>query len=118
MRNASLWTFVLVLLIPLAACGDDDSLEPIPGPGSISGEVVDTNGDPLSDVTVSATGPQDFQATTDTNGLYLFSDAQPGSYTVEITGSPEDVTCPTTTKSATVETDDNAIVDWECEGSA
>lgn len=117
MPNARILTLLVLLVLPLAAC-DDDSLEPIEGPGDIAGEVVNTEGEPLSGVTVTGSGPMDFERTTDANGLYLFSDAEPGTYTLQITGTPEGVTCPTTEKTATVTADDDAVVDWECEGSA
>ena len=51
-------------------------------PASISGKVVDDNGDPISGVTIDLTGTSSAQATTAPDGTYSFTGLAPGTYTV------------------------------------
>src|SRR5215475_5745277 len=79
---ASRWLIVALLALTLesvsAAAADT---------GSISGLVVDRDGQPVADATATITGdrlPSGRSVTTGTNGLYQFDYLIPGEYTVQI----------------------------------
>jgi hypothetical protein len=58
------------------------TLNPSPA-GSISGTVADTEGQPIVDATVAASGPDSGSAASDANGDYTIYGLAPGTYTVE-----------------------------------
>ncbi len=60
---------------------DNDFAEVI-RPGSISGSVVDNNGDPIEGVTITLSGTSAGSMTTLANGTYAFTGLAPGTYTV------------------------------------
>lgn len=73
--------------------GADDSVNndfALSRPGSVSGTVTDAAGDPVADVEVRVTGPDDFDETrtTDDAGSYAADDLPPGTYTVAVDGLP------------------------------
>ncbi len=74
--------------------------EPPPDPvGTISGTVtIDGSGAAGLTATLSSGATQ----TTNTSGAFSFADVVAGSYTVTISGHPEDVTFPAATQSATI----------------
>lgn len=51
-------------------------------PGTISGTVVDQNGDPIADVAIALSGDATDSTTTNAAGEYSFTDLVPGTYTV------------------------------------
>lgn len=83
MRRRFVWALGLAVLV---ACSDDDPADPGPEPegGTISGSVVDLNGEGVGGVTVSADGPTDGTATTAANGDYMLEDLEAGDYTVSV----------------------------------
>jgi hypothetical protein len=63
--------------------GKTDSADPDCAIGSIEGTVKDVNtGNPIAGATVSASGPSSGSASTNSNGYYLISNLNSGSYTV------------------------------------
>ncbi|QXP61455.1 carboxypeptidase regulatory-like domain-containing protein [Olleya sp. HaHaR_3_96] len=67
----------------------DNNFENSPAPGSVSGTIVDENGDPVSGIVVTLNdgdaGTVDPTATTDASGNYIFTNVPVGEYTVEQT---------------------------------
>jgi len=65
---------------------DTDTAEvaaaPAVAPASISGTVVDNNGDPIAGVVIELTGDATASTTTAADGTYSFTDLAPGTYTV------------------------------------
>jgi hypothetical protein len=57
-------------------------------PGAISITKADDHGDPIANVTFTATGPSSGQCTTDSSGACTISSLSPGSYSVDETGLP------------------------------
>ncbi len=98
--------FALAALVALTftACDEGKPLpiepEPPPDPvGMISGTVtIDGSGAAGLTATLSSGATQ----TTNTSGAFSFADVVAGSYTVTISGHPEDVTFPAATQSATI----------------
>lgn len=84
MRSSIVWAIGLAALV--ACSDDDDPSDPGPGPepGTISGTVMDLDGEGVGDATVSVDGPQDESTTTSANGTYTFDDLEPGNYDVSV----------------------------------
>jgi hypothetical protein len=75
------WALVLAAATPTLAQGGGAS-----STGSISGQVVDGNGDVLPGVSVTATSPAQIgalTATTNEEGIYRFPSVPPGQYKLE-----------------------------------
>lgn len=89
-----------------AACGE--STEP-PIIGAVQGTVT-VEGTGLDGVTVSLTGGASNTATTSGGGNYSFPNLEAGSYTVTISGFPQDVSFDQTSGSTTVATQGRAQV--------
>ncbi|AUC75560.1 carboxypeptidase regulatory-like domain-containing protein [Olleya sp. Bg11-27] len=67
----------------------DNNFENSPAPGSVSGTILDENGDPVSGIVLTLddgdAGTVDPTATTDASGNYVFTNVPVGEYTVEQT---------------------------------
>ena len=93
-----------LMALTFTACdeGTPPPIEPEPPPdpvGTISGTVtIDGSGAAGLTATLSSGATQ----TTNTSGAFSFADVVAGSYTVTISGHPEDVTFPAATQSATI----------------
>ena len=93
-----------LMAVTLTACDEGKPLPIDPGPppdpvGMISGTVtIDGSGAAGLTATLSSGATQ----TTNTSGAFTFADVVAGSYTVTISGHPEDVTFPAATQSATI----------------
>ena len=93
-----------LMAVTFTACdeGTPPPIEPEPPPdpvGMISGTVtIDGSGAAGLTATLSSGATQ----TTNTSGAFTFADVVAGSYTVTISGHPEDVTFPAATQSATI----------------
>ena len=104
MRRLKLLTMATLMALTLTACdeGTPPPIEPEPPPdpvGMISGTVtIDGSGAAGLTATLSSGATQ----TTNTSGAFTFADVVAGSYTVTISGHPEDVTFPAATQSATI----------------
>ena len=75
------WALLLAVSSPAFAQGGGAS-----STGSISGQVVDSNGNALPGVSVTATSPAQIgtlTATTNEEGIYRFPSVPPGQYKVE-----------------------------------
>ncbi len=100
-----------LMALTLTACdeGTPPPIEPEPPPdpvGTISGTVtIDGSGAAGLTATLSSGATQ----TTNTSGAFSFADVVAGSYTVTISGHPEDVTFPAATQSATIASDGQTV---------
>ena len=104
MNRLKLLAMATLMALTLTACdeGTPPPIEPEPPPdpvGTISGTVtIDGSGAAGLTATLSSGATQ----TTNTSGAFSFADVVAGSYTVTISGHPEDVTFPAATQSATI----------------
>ena len=104
MNRLKLLAMATLMALTLTACdeGTPPPVEPEPPPdpvGMISGTVtIDGSGAAGLTATLSSGATQ----TTNTSGAFTFADVVAGSYTVTISGHPEDVTFPAATQSATI----------------
>ena len=104
MNRLKLLAMATLMALTLTACdeGTPPPIEPEPPPdpvGMISGTVtIDGSGAAGLTATLSSGATQ----TTNTSGAFSFADVVAGSYTVTISGHPEDVTFPAATQSATI----------------
>lgn len=106
----SLCIFVVAsLLLVVSSCGDDPTK---PETGSIAVSVR-ADGSGVPGVTVSLQGPASLIATTDGNGITTFQALGPGTYTVSISGYPDDHYFPKTSGSATLESGGSASVSFQ-----
>ena len=100
-----------LMALTLTACdeGTPPPIEPEPPPdpvGTISGTVtIDGSGAAGLTATLSSGATQ----TTNTSGAFTFADVVAGSYTVTISGHPDDVTFPAATQSATIASNDQTV---------
>jgi hypothetical protein len=117
---------VMVAGYPSDIAFDPASYEVTPAPGdttiknfdgtyirtaSITGTVV-AGSRGLEGVTVTLVGPDTLETTTDADGRYAFAELRAGTYTVTITGYPEDVTFETTQHEVTVDVGENGHQDF------
>ena len=104
MNRLKLLAMATLMALTFTACdeGTPPPIEPEPPPdpvGTISGTVtIDGSGAAGLTATLSSGATQ----TTNTSGAFTFADVVAGSYTVTISGHPEDVTFPAATQSATI----------------
>ena len=104
MNRLKLLAMATLMALTFTACdeGTPPPVEPEPPPdpvGTISGTVtIDGSGAAGLTATLSSGATQ----TTNTSGAFSFADVLAGSYTVTISGHPEDVTFPAATQSATI----------------
>ena len=104
MNRLKLLAMATLMAVTLTACDEGKPLPIDPGPppdpvGMISGTVtIDGSGAAGLTATLSSGATQ----TTNTSGAFTFADVVAGSYTVTISGHPEDVTFPAATQSATI----------------
>ena len=104
MNRLKLLAMATLMALTLTACdeGTPVPVEPDPPPdpvGMISGTVtIDGSGAAGLTATLSSGATQ----TTNTSGAFTFADVVAGSYTVTISGHPDDVTFPAATQSATI----------------
>ena len=104
MRRLRKFALAALVAMTFTACdeGTPPPIEPEPPPdpvGTISGTVtIDGSGAAGLTATLSSGATQ----TTNTSGAFTFPDVVAGSYTVTISGHPEDVTFPSATQSATI----------------
>ena len=104
MNRLKLLAMATLMALTFTACdeGTPVPVEPDPPPdpvGMISGTVtIDGSGAAGLTATLSSGATQ----TTNTSGAFTFADVVAGSYTVTISGHPEDVTFPAATQSATI----------------
>ena len=104
MRKFKLFTLLALLALPLAACDDDDA--PVVTPpveGTVRGTVT-IEGQPAAGVSVSLTGAASRTATTNASGGYEFTAVTAGGYEVGISGFAADVSFPTTSRAAVINT--------------
>jgi len=82
-RGVSFGSFVLLAIVVLAGCSNDDNpiVVPVAVTYSISGQVAST-GSGLSGVTMALTGASSATAITDASGNYSFTGLDNGSYTI------------------------------------
>jgi plastocyanin len=82
-RGVCFGSFVLLAIVVLAGCSNDDNpiVAPVAVSYSISGQVAST-GSGLSGVTMALTGANSATAITDTSGNYTFTGLDNGSYTI------------------------------------
>ena len=111
MNRLKLLAMATLMALTLTACdeGTPVPVEPDPPPdpvGMISGTVtIDGSGAAGLTATLSSGATQ----TTNTSGAFTFADVVAGSYTVTISGHPEDVTFPAATQSATIASDGQTV---------
>ena len=104
MNRLKLLAMATLMALTFTACdeGTPPPVDPEPPPdpvGTISGTVtIDGSGAAGLTATLSSGATQ----TTNTSGAFTFADVVAGSYTVTISGHPEDVTFPAATQSATI----------------
>ena len=107
-------TLGLALVLPLAACDDDEPppiVDPVQEIGNISGAAL-IEGAALPGATIAIAGPQASTAVTDAGGAYSFNGVPVGAYTVTISGGPSDITFATSTVSVTVTNGGTATADF------
>lgn len=104
-RITKLVAAATLLAVPLInACGEG----PVPPPpaGTISGSVM-VEGEGLAGVTVTLSSGT--TVTTTNGGAFSFADVEAATYTVTLSGHPDDANFPQTSQSATI-TDDGQTV--------
>jgi hypothetical protein len=106
-----LCTFVTTLLL-MTGCGDKDAVD---NSGTISGFVTDyTNANaPISGATVTL-NPNGVSKTTGSDGRYLFSDVEPGTYTLQVSAN----NFQPTTKQVSVGVNQNVSCDFQLSAGA
>jgi len=63
-------------------------MTPVPTTGALTGTVVDADtGAAIMGATVAVSGPESREATTDSNGVFLFPDLSPGTYSGEVSAA-------------------------------
>ena len=100
MKQLRFLTLAALVLLPLTACDEDDSVAPTVT-GSITGTVT-IDGTGAAGVTVTLSGGK--TATTAATGQYTIADVAAGAYTVTISGQPADVAFPATSVAALIVT--------------
>lgn len=103
MKKLKLFTLLALLAVPLAACDDDDVTVAPPVEGTVRGTVT-IEGQPAAGITVSLTGAASRTATTNASGGYEFTAVAEGGYEVGISGFASDVSFPTTSRAAVINT--------------
>ncbi|MFV2007466.1 MAG: collagen binding domain-containing protein, partial [Longimicrobiales bacterium] len=114
LKRLKFLTLGLALVLPLAACNDDEPTEPPfvpPQVGDIAGAAL-IEGSALPGATIAIAGPQASTAVTDAAGAYAFTGVPVGAYTVTISGGPSDITFATSTVSVTVASGGTATADF------
>ena len=104
----------LALVLPLAACDDDDAppdLVPPAALGNISGTAL-IEGAALPNATIAIAGPQAGTAITGANGSYSFTGIPVGAYTATISVGDPDITFAVSTQSVTVTQGQTATADF------
>ena len=106
-------TSLAASLAVMPACDDDDDGGGITPPpvvivGTVSG-TVSVEGTGLAGVTVSLVGAASQSATTGAGGTYSFSNVPAGTYGVQISGGPADVTFATTSTVITISTSGQTV---------
>jgi hypothetical protein len=100
---------IIILLVVVASCGDNGPTQP---EGTIAVSVR-ADGSGVAGVTVSLQGPASMTASTDSNGITTFQALGAGTYTVSISGFPDDHYFPDTSGSATLESGGSASVSFQ-----
>jgi hypothetical protein len=103
MKKLKLFTLLALLAVPLAACDDDDVTVAPPVEGTVRGTVT-IEGQPAAGITVSLSGAASRTATTNASGGYEFTAVAEGGYEVGISGFASDVSFPTTSRAAVINT--------------
>lgn len=87
MKNGAMMLLVSSLVLGVTSCKDDDPdysnvtpPEVVVAPNTLTGIVTTLNGDAIANATITL-GSQ--QATSDSTGVYLFSDVKAGTYTIK-----------------------------------
>lgn len=114
LKRLKFLTLGLALVLPLAACDDDEPppiVDPVQEIGNISGAAL-IEGAALPGATIAIAGPQASTAVTDAGGAYSFTGVPVGAYTVTISGGPSDITFATSTVSVTVTNGGTATADF------
>ena len=103
MKKLKLFTLLALLAVPLAACDDDEVTVAPPVEGTVRGTVTIEN-QPAAGITVSLSGAASRTATTNASGGYEFTAVAEGGYEVGISGFASDVSFPTTSRAAVINT--------------
>lgn len=109
----------LLLSVGAAACDEKTGEFYLPAElgqplnGAIEGRVVDSEGEGLSNVTLTRSDGTTQTTTTDGQGNYAFSNVVPGTHTVTIT-PPQDRTCTPGSRTVVVTSGGTAQADFTC----
>ncbi len=108
MRKLNKLLMAALVLVPLAACDEDDGtpspVEPPTPVGTVSGSV-QVEGAGLAGVTVQLAGATSQSTTTGSDGSYSFANVVEGNYSITLSGIPGDVVFSNTTQSVSIATD-------------
>ncbi len=105
-RRRSPWLgLAMGAMLALASCGGDSSSPTDPAPAPVQGTIrgtVSVEGNGLAGIQVSVSGAASGNATTNASGSFQFNGAPAGSYVVQLSNLPDDVTFSQTSQSVTI----------------
>jgi hypothetical protein len=105
-RTLTRFLLLATVLLPIVACGGDDSITPAP-PAPIVGAITGTvavEGTGVAGLTLQLGGEASAATTTGADGSFAFPDVLAGQYTLTLSGIPADYSFTGTTQAVTITT--------------